>query len=71
MRERRSVIRELLDERGIKYSHFARRIGIAAETFSRIESGVQPPTANYYQKAAIFLNVDEARLVPDPVEVPA
>ena len=59
-----SPIRALLDERGISYIHFARRLGLQPWQFSRIERGQQAPPPTYYRDAALFLNVDEERLRP-------
>lgn len=64
MEDRSSPIRRLLDERGIKYQHFAKRVGITPVAFTRIESGIQKPPPDYYVKAALFLNVDEERVLP-------
>ncbi len=62
---RESVIKSLLDERGVKYSHFAKKMGLPhAVAFHRIEAGEQKAPEGYYEKAALFLHVDEARLVP-------
>lgn len=76
MQDRQSVIRRLLEDRGVKIGHFCEVVGIPHYQFSRIESGTAEPTANYYAKAAIFLNLTEARLLemmaedaPLPAEV--
>lgn len=67
---RQSTIKAILDERGIKYSHFAKKIGLPhAVAFHRIESGEQRPPDDYYEKAALFLNVDESRIRPEPAAV--
>lgn len=70
----RSVIKELLDEQGVTYSHFAKKMGLPhAVAFHRIEAGDQKPPADYYEKAALFLRVNVERIRPaeQPVEVSA
>lgn len=63
MVERESVIRNLLDERGLKYSHFCESLGIPPYTFSRIESGVQKPPDGYYAAAARYFEIPEQYLL--------
>lgn len=69
--ERPSVIRQILDERGVKYSHFATKIGLPhAVAFYRIESGEQKPPSDYYERAAEYLQVPVELLRPaTPAEV--
>jgi transcriptional regulator with XRE-family HTH domain len=71
--ERMSVIRDLLDERGITYAHFVRRMNLPHQTaFHRIESGKQKAPEGYYERAALFLNVDVERILPaEPAEATA
>jgi transcriptional regulator with XRE-family HTH domain len=70
---RESVIKSLLDEQGVKYSHFAKKMGLPhAVAFSRIEAGEQTPPEGYYERAALFLRVDVSRVLPkEPAEVSA
>jgi len=64
-----SPIRQYLDEHGIKYAHFCKRLGITPVDFTRIEAGTKRPPADYYERAALFLDVDVERI--RPMEVPA
>lgn len=71
MPDMQSVIRRLLDERGLRYNHFCEALGIAPYTFSRIESGAQKPPADYYERAARYFEIPEdlfARLIEDAVD---
>jgi transcriptional regulator with XRE-family HTH domain len=73
MPDRQSVIRRLLDERGLRYNHFCDALGIAPYTFSRIENGVQRPPADYYERAARYFAIPDdlfVKMVEEAADAP-
>ena len=62
MAERRSKIRALLDERGMRYQHFFTRIGLSKWQFNRIENGLVRPPPSYFFLASLLLNLPEDQL---------
>jgi Helix-turn-helix domain len=54
----------ILDQRGIRYNWLAQKLGVRPWTFSRIEKGVQPAPADWYERAAAVLGVSPDLIAP-------
>lgn len=59
-----------LDRRGIRHAWLARQLGVSKWTFWRIEAGIQPAPADWYERAAHVLGVNVEDIAPT-VEVAA
>lgn len=57
MPRQESVIKRMLDERGVKYGFFCDEMGIPQYAFSKIESGQAEAPTDYYERAARFLQI--------------
>jgi transcriptional regulator with XRE-family HTH domain len=77
MAEQGSAIKRILDRRGIRYGRFCEAVGIPQYAFTRIESGMQRPPDDYYQRAAEYFDIplaDFMKLIderPEPVAATA
>jgi transcriptional regulator with XRE-family HTH domain len=73
MARQTSKVRELLDQRGIKYQRFAARMGLTPVEFTRIDTGLKDVPDGYYERAAEVLDVPASWLRPEsePAEVVA
>jgi transcriptional regulator with XRE-family HTH domain len=77
MAEQGSAIKRILDRRGIRYGRFCEAVGVPQYAFTRIESGMQRPPDDYYQRAADyfdmpiedFLKLVDGRPEPEPASV--
>lgn len=58
---RRTVLRDLIDERGWRYSYVADQIGVAPAVLSRIMSGKRPLNAGELVKLQNLLGVQYFR----------
>jgi putative transcriptional regulator len=53
----KSRLKEILDQRGIKYIHVANQVGINKSTMSRIVNGESTPSLQVAYRIAKFLNM--------------
>lgn len=64
-----SPLMRVIDRKGLKRSHVARRLGLPQYALSKIERGARRPPAQFYEKAALLLGVELEKVLPETKEV--